>query len=69
MPGPSEGFQSERERLLWTNTVSGCPLRTFQMPDACHPLKMPPSASVPGRFTVKFMTNTWRVSKSDRPLL
>src|SRR5215210_1960329 len=69
MPGPSDGFHCDRDRLVWTKTVSGWPLRMFQMPDACQPFNIPPSPCTPGMSTEKFTTQLCRVSKSDKPLL
>ncbi len=38
-PGPSDGDQRERERLAWTNTVSGGPLRIRPIPASCQSAK------------------------------
>ena len=39
MPGASDGAHCERERLPLTNAVSGLPLRTCEITEACQPNK------------------------------
>src|SRR5687767_4022764 len=73
MPGPRDGFHCDRERLVWTNTVSGLPLLIVQMPDRCHPSSSAPVAPdrplANGNSHVKFRTQLCRVSKSEGPRL
>ena len=44
MPGASDGAHCERERLPLTNAVSGLPLRTCEITEACQPRASHPAA-------------------------
>jgi len=71
--GAIDGDHCERDQLFCTNTVSGCPLRIVLMPLSCQPSSSacvtPVVPRANGISQIALITQLWRASQSDGPLL